>query len=138
MSLKIRRGTDAERLTIIPDEGELIYTTDGKSLYVGDGETVGGNIVHGIGYTGSNGQGYTGSRGYIGSNIAGGTLTSNLNIATHQISNGSTLIIDGTLGSLKAGGIILSESQISSSDIFMSTNRFPVGRITLNDYTQLI
>jgi len=138
MSLKIRRGTNAERLTIIPDEGELIYTTDGKSLYVGDGETVGGNIIHGIGYTGSNSSGYTGSRGYIGSNIAGGTLTSNLNIATHQISNGSTLLIDGTLGSLKAGGLVLSESQITSSDIFMSTNRFPVGRITLNDYTQLV
>lgn len=42
MALQIRRGTDAERLTITPAEGELIYTTDTKLLYVGDGSTVGG------------------------------------------------------------------------------------------------
>ena len=45
MSLKIRRGTDAERLLITPEEGELIYTTDTKELYVGDGETPGGNLT---------------------------------------------------------------------------------------------
>lgn len=42
MALQIRRGTDAERLTITPAEGELIYTTDTKLIYVGDGSTVGG------------------------------------------------------------------------------------------------
>jgi hypothetical protein len=42
MAFKIRRGTDAERLTITPAEGELIYTTDTKKIYVGDGSTVGG------------------------------------------------------------------------------------------------
>ena len=42
MALQIRRGTNAERLTITPAEGELIYTTDTKQLYVGDGSTVGG------------------------------------------------------------------------------------------------
>jgi len=81
MSLKIRRGTNAERLTITPAEGELIYTTDTKNLYVGDGATVGGKIVSGyvgsvsngywgsVGYTGSIGTGYTGSgaTGYTGS-----------------------------------------------------------------------
>jgi Bacterial Ig-like domain (group 3)/Major tropism determinant N-terminal domain len=45
MSLKIRRGTNSERLTITPVEGELIYTTDTKRLFVGDGATVGGNVV---------------------------------------------------------------------------------------------
>jgi len=138
MSLKIRRGTDAERLTIVPDEGELIYTTDGKSLYVGDGETLGGNLIHGIGYTGSGGAGFTGSRGYIGSTPLGGTLTSNLNISTHSITNGSTLVIDGTTGTLRAGGITLTNSQITSSDFFISTNRNPISRITINDRTQLV
>jgi hypothetical protein len=73
MSLKIRRGTDAERLTITPAEGELIYTTDTKELYIGDGSTVGGNLVTsegsggGNGYTGSIGAtGYTGSIGATG------------------------------------------------------------------------
>ena len=45
MAFKIRRGTNAERLTIIPAQGELIYTTDTKKLYVGDGTTTGGNAV---------------------------------------------------------------------------------------------
>jgi len=42
MALRIRRGTDAERQTIIFAEGELVYTTDTKDLYVGDGTTFGG------------------------------------------------------------------------------------------------
>lgn len=45
MALRLRRGTDSERLLITPAEGELIYTTDTKKLYVGDGVTVGGNPV---------------------------------------------------------------------------------------------
>jgi len=63
MSLKIRRGTNAERLTITPVEGELIYTTDTKNLYIGDGTTAGGKFVTGVGYTGSasTSRGYTGS-----------------------------------------------------------------------------
>jgi len=63
MSLKIRRGTNAERLTIIPAEGELIYTTDTKNLYIGDASTSGGKFITGVGYTGSKGIGYTGSSG---------------------------------------------------------------------------
>lgn len=42
MSLRIRRGTEAQRSTITFDQGEIIYTTDSKKLYVGDGLTVGG------------------------------------------------------------------------------------------------
>ena len=51
MALRLRRGTDAERLLITPVEGELIYTTDTKLLYVGDGTTVGGIIATGQGGT---------------------------------------------------------------------------------------
>ena len=49
MALRLRRGTDAERLLITPVEGELIYTTDTKLLYVGDGSTAGGTLVTGAG-----------------------------------------------------------------------------------------
>jgi hypothetical protein len=49
MALRIRRGTNGERLSITPLEGELVYTTDTKNLYVGDGTTVGGNVVTGSG-----------------------------------------------------------------------------------------
>ena len=49
MALRLRRGTDAERLLMTPVEGELIYTTDTKLLYVGDGTTAGGTLVTGAG-----------------------------------------------------------------------------------------
>ena len=42
MTLRVRRGTNAERLTVTPQEGEPVYTTDTKKFYVGDGTTVGG------------------------------------------------------------------------------------------------
>lgn len=45
MALQIRRGTEAERLTITPLAGEVVFTTDTKYLYVGDGITVGGVSV---------------------------------------------------------------------------------------------
>jgi hypothetical protein len=49
MSLQIRRGTEAERLTITPLTGELIYTTDTQLVYVGDNVTPGGILVSGGG-----------------------------------------------------------------------------------------
>ena len=45
IKLKVRRGTDAQRRTIILEQGELGYTTDTNRLYVGDGATVGGAPV---------------------------------------------------------------------------------------------
>lgn len=45
MSLRIRRGTNAERLQTTLDLGEIAYTTDSKQLYVGDGVTAGGNNI---------------------------------------------------------------------------------------------
>jgi len=46
MSLKIKRGTDAERLTITPLLGEPIFTTDKEQLFIGNGTTVGGVMLH--------------------------------------------------------------------------------------------
>lgn len=48
MALKIRRGSNASRLTITPVEAELLYTTDTKKIYVGDGSTLGGTLVSGV------------------------------------------------------------------------------------------
>jgi len=53
MPLQLRRGTNAQRLTITPLQGEIIYTTDTKNLYVGDGTTVGGTVIAGGGSGGS-------------------------------------------------------------------------------------
>jgi hypothetical protein len=44
-SIRLRRGTDAERLAVIFADGEPVYTTDEHKLYVGDGVTLGGNLV---------------------------------------------------------------------------------------------
>ena len=49
MALKLRRGTDLERQSVIFEEGELIYTTDTKTLWIGDGQTLGGiNVTGGV------------------------------------------------------------------------------------------
>jgi hypothetical protein len=43
--IKVRRGTDAQRKTVIFDQGELAHTLDTKRLFIGDGVTIGGNVV---------------------------------------------------------------------------------------------
>lgn len=45
MTLRLRRGTDIERESVVFAEGELVYTTDTKVLYIGDGTTPGGILV---------------------------------------------------------------------------------------------
>jgi len=45
MSLRIRRGTDAQRQSLTFDQGEVVYTTDTKKLYIGDGITAGGTNI---------------------------------------------------------------------------------------------
>ena len=45
MSLRIRRGTDAQRTGVTFDQGELVYTTDGQQLWVGNGITQGGTNI---------------------------------------------------------------------------------------------
>lgn len=47
MPFQIRRGTEAERVSITPAVAEPIFTTDTKRLYVGDGSTPGGIRVSG-------------------------------------------------------------------------------------------
>ena len=45
VKLKVRRGSDAQRKSIVLDQGEVGYTLDTKRLFVGDGATLGGNSV---------------------------------------------------------------------------------------------
>ena len=45
VKLKIRRGSDAQRKTIVLDQGEVGYTLDTKRIFVGDGVTEGGTSV---------------------------------------------------------------------------------------------
>lgn len=41
-TIKIKRGLEVNRFSIIPAAGEIIYTTDTKEIFIGDGSTVGG------------------------------------------------------------------------------------------------
>lgn len=45
IKLKVRRGTNTQRKSVILDQGELGYTTDTKRLFVGNGVLSGGVVV---------------------------------------------------------------------------------------------
>ena len=45
VKLKVRRGSDAQRQTIVLDQGEVGYTLDTRRLFIGDGSTYGGQSI---------------------------------------------------------------------------------------------
>jgi len=45
VKLKVRRGSDAQRKTIVLDQGEVGYTLDTRRLFIGDGSTYGGQSI---------------------------------------------------------------------------------------------
>lgn len=51
IKLKIRRGTDNQRKTIVLEQGELGYSTDTRRVFVGDGITVGGVPVSNVNHS---------------------------------------------------------------------------------------
>jgi hypothetical protein len=109
MALKLRRGTNAERLTITPEIGELIYTTDTKRLYVGDGATAGGNVVTGINdIVDDTSPQLGGNLDLNGNDITG---TGNINITGTITATGNINLGDG------AGGDIISVGGKVSGDL---------------------
>lgn len=118
MSLKLRRGTNAERLTITPDIGELIYTTDTKRLYAGDGVTVGGNLVS---YEGSV-QGSLGGDLILGGNNITGTGNININgtIDSGNINVNGSITASGTITA--NGNIILGNADTDNVTIGADVN----------------
>lgn len=51
IKLKIRRGTDSQRKSVVLEQGELGYTTDTARVFVGDGTTSGGRPVGSVFHT---------------------------------------------------------------------------------------
>jgi hypothetical protein len=49
MPIQFKRGTNADRTSIMPASGEPLWTTDTKNFYVGDGITAGGILIAGSG-----------------------------------------------------------------------------------------
>ena len=113
MALRLRRGTNAQRLGITFAEGELVYTTDTKKLYIGDASAAGGNLVSGMNNVVEDATPQLGGNLDLnGNNITG---TGNINITgTLSISTGflktdiqgsvfaddSGILVDGIAGKL--------------------------------------
>jgi len=117
MALRLRRGTDAERQTITPLEGELIYTTDLKELWVGDGTTAGGILVSAEVSDDTSPQ-LGGNLDLNGNDITG---TGNININGTITASGTVNLGDGAEDNVIVGG------QISSSLIPRNNEAYDLG-----------
>jgi hypothetical protein len=104
MALRLRRGTDSDRLTITPEAGEPIYTTDTKLLYVGDGTTAGGRLVIGTLVDDTTPQ-LGGNLDLNGNNITG---TGSINIDGTITATGNINLGDGAEDNVIVGGVIAS------------------------------
>jgi hypothetical protein len=104
MPLRLRRGTDVERQSITPKEGELIYVTDTKEIYVGDGSSQGGNLFNtSILYDATPSLG--GNLDLNGKNIVG---AGNINIDGTITATGNINLGDGAEDNVIVGGQISS------------------------------
>lgn len=142
MALRLRRGTDAERLTITPLQGELIYTTDTKKLFVGDGTTEGGVVITAdleddlspslggdldLGGNDISGSGNIDITGTLtvaglgadldlnGNNITG---TGNINIVGTINATGNITLGDGLEDNINVGGLITSNLVPDSNKLY--------------------
>ena len=123
MSLRIRRGTDAQRQGTQFDLGEPVFTTDTGKLYIGDGVTQGANNIlatsAGIGLswnattqkldcTVTGGGGGGGGIASVSQDTAP-TLGGNLTLNSHNIQGTGNINLTGSLSTtgtaLFAGGL---------------------------------
>lgn len=112
MALRLRRGTNAERQTITPLQGELIYTTDTKKLYVGDGSTLGGVLI-GATVLDDTAPLLGGDLDLNGNNITG---TGNINIDGTITATGNIGLGDAESDVISVGGLINSSLKPSLDD----------------------
>lgn len=138
MPLRLRRGTDAERLTITPEEGEPIYVTDTKKLFIGDGSTVGGTdplaLVKLSEVTVDTDTNLNGYNLIADSTVlydsATGTLSAESlvgNVAGSVIGNDSTVLVDATNNSINLNNTIkddITPDSDSTHDLGSNTKRF--------------
>jgi hypothetical protein len=103
MALRLRRGTDAERLTITPLQGELIYTTDTGKIYIGDGATQGGNLVGPYDLENDASPQLAGNLDLNGNDIVG---TGNINITGTVTATGDINLGDADADSITVAGLI--------------------------------
>lgn len=160
IKLKVRRGTDAQRRTVILEQGELGYTTDTNRLYVGDGVTLGGGPVGAVlskplatvnSLTGVTGAGlydivsansllyqltasnYTAlsSWAFIGTRVDNATLQYNGNNNLIIKNNGITGTKFASSAAYNQGGIIATPTNGLSANVDGTTLRINSNRITV-------
>lgn len=107
MALRLRRGTEAERI-ITPQQGELLYVTDTKKVYIGDGATPGGILVGPVDaalydLVSDTTPQLGGNLDLNGNNIIG---TGNINITGNITATGTINLGDGAEDNINVGGLI--------------------------------
>lgn len=125
MAFRLRRGTDAERQTVVFAEGELIYVTDTQEVYAGDGSTAGGNRI----------------TGNVSSSPA--SLTRDLNMAGYAITGNGTIGIAGniTATSFIGDGSALTNLPVSSGTGIIDGDTYEIniqGDIISDDSTIMV
>jgi hypothetical protein len=120
MALQLRRGTEAERASVTPLEGELIYVTDTNRLYIGGKVSpstdleVGGILVTGKVSEDANPQ-LSANLNLNGHNIVG---TGNINIDGTITATGNINLGDGAEDNVIVGGQIGSSLIPGSSEVY--------------------
>jgi hypothetical protein len=120
MSLRIRRGTNADRLTITPDDGELIYVngtgTNARKLYIGDGQTVGGRNI---------------GEALAGNNLVWDNISQTLQAVA---SGGGTTLPPNALGFLRNNGAGSLSWTTATTSVAADPNPLLGGNLTLSGY----
>jgi hypothetical protein len=129
MSLRLRRGTDAQRQTVTLDQGELVYTTDTLKVFVGDGVTSGGNNIgkalagNGLYFDSISQTLQCPSAGITG--VVADTAPSlggNLNLNSHNIIGTGTINYSGIFNNsavrIDTGGIVSPQGSLTQLNIY--------------------
>ena len=144
MSLRIRRGTEAQRTGATFDLGEVAWTTDTNKLYVGDGVNLGGkNILASSAGTGLVWNATTQRLDFNGNSIgiinvqadANPSLGGNLNLNSRSITGGG-ITINGNTGSITATQVSGTQIGVTTGDI--STNQLVINTNNISSNTGFI
>jgi hypothetical protein len=115
MAIRIRRGTNADRITVVLESGEVAYTTDTKMFYIGEGTTLGGTLIG------------PGAAGAVTWGAITGTLASqtDLNTALGTKVTGNTAITGATKTKITydSKGLVTVGADATTADIAASTNK---------------
>jgi hypothetical protein len=115
MALILRQGLNADRTTITPDSGELLYTTDTKALFVGDGATAGGNAVGG----GGGGSGTVTSVGGTGT-VSGISLSGTVTTSGNLTLGGTLAVTASNFASQTANTVLSAPNGANGTPTFRS------------------